>query len=237
MTTTTEASSTPTLTPGRVGHRIMPSWRRPPAETLEVFRPLSVPSVSDAQLGHGVLDAGLSILVPPRTSPVGAALPVTITPGNGMMIRRAIELAEPGDVLMVNGHGTSERAVLGGNVLMSAAAAGIVAVIVDGAVRDLDDAERLGVGLVARAVSPRSGTDQLGAGEVGSVAAVGGVAVAAGDVVVIDQDGVVVVPAGDAADVSARAAEVQRRKGSADNFDERWAGARAARQNRPAQGS
>lgn len=231
--TTTEAA----LTPGRVGHRIAAPWQRPPAATLDEFRALAVPSVADAQLGHGVLDGGIRALVSPRqslgVSVVGAALPVSVTPGNGMMIRRAIELAEPGDVLMVNGHGTRERAVLGGNVLMTVAAAGIVAVIVDGAVRDLDDAERLGIVLAARAVSPRSGSDEKGVGEIGHVAAVGGVAVAAGDVVVIDQDGVVVVPAGDAADVAARARDVQRRRGSAADFDQRLAGARTARRNRP----
>lgn len=230
--TTTEAA----LTPGRVGYRIAASWHRPADATLVPFRSLSVPSVADAQLGYGVLDGGIRALVPPRGSVVGTALPVTITPGNGRMIRRAIELAEPGDVLMVNGQGTRERAVLGGNVLMTVAAAGIVAVIVDGAVRDLDDAERLGVTLAARALSPRSGSDEKGVGEIGYVAAVGGVAVAAGDVVVVDQDGVVVVPAGDAADVAARADDVQRRKGSAANFDQRLAGARDARRDRPRQG-
>ena len=220
--TTTQDTDTDALAPGRAGHRVRSSWQRPHAQVLDEFRQLSVPSISDAQFGHGVMHCGIHAMVPFRAPLVGGALTVSITPGNGKMIRRAIELAQPGDVLVVNGHGTGERAVLGGNVLMSAAAAGIVAVVVDGAVRDLDDAERLGIGLAARAVCPRSGTDERGVGEVGYVTAVGGVAVAAGDIVVIDQDGIVVVSAGDAADVAAGATEVQQRKGSAADFDERW---------------
>lgn len=220
--TTTQDTDTDALAPGRAGHRVRSSWQRPDAQVLDEFRQLSVPSISDAQFGHGVMAGGIRAMVPFRATLVGGALTVSITPGNGKMIRRAIELAQPGDVLVVNGHGTGERAVLGGNVLMSAAAAGIVAVVVDGAVRDLDDAERLGIGLAARAVCPRSGTDERGVGEVGYVTSVGGVAVAAGDIVVIDQDGIVVVSAGDATDVAAGAAEVQQRKGSAADFDERW---------------
>ena len=44
-------------------------------------------------------------------------------PGNGLMIRKAIEIASPGDVLVVNSYGSLQRAVIGGNVLISMAAA------------------------------------------------------------------------------------------------------------------
>lgn len=213
---------------GGVGYRVADTWERPASDVLEALAGIEVPNLADAQRGLGVLDAGMRALVPPTKRVVGPALTVSITPGNGHMIRRAIQMAQAGDVLVVNGGGNVDRAVVGGNVLMSAAAAGILAVIVDGAVRDVDEAARVGLPVVARAAIPRAGTDANGRGEVGYPVACGGAAVAPGDVVVLDPDGVVVVPRQDAAWVIENGRSVQDAKGSAADFDARWERARSA---------
>lgn len=198
------------------------SWTRPSSEVVERFASLEVTNISDAQFGHGTMSSSLVRMVPTPASVAGPALTVSITPGNGKAIRRAIDVARPGDVLVVNGHGNTDRAVIGGNVLMLAAAAGIIAAVVDGAIRDLDEASRVGLMLMARSVTPRSGVNDLGKGEIGYPVACGGVAVCAGDIVVVDPDGVVVVPRDDAASVARQAADVQARKGSSMDFEERW---------------
>ena len=207
---------------GAVGDREQ-VWERPGPEVLEPFASLEVTSIADTQYGHGVMSPELRRLTAGADRVVGSALTATITPGNGRVIRRAIELAVPDDVLIVNGSGNVDRAVLGGNVLMSAAAAGIRAVIVDGAIRDVDEADRLGLPVVARSVCPRSGSNEFGKGEVGRPIACGGVVVLPGDVIVMDADGVVVIPRDDAREVTSSAQEMQLRKGSSNDFEARWA--------------
>ncbi len=123
---------------GGVGFRVADGWERTSPELVKALGEIEVPNLSDAQRGLGVMDAGMRLLVPARPRVSGPALTVSISPGNGRMIRAAIEIAKPGDLLVVNGYGNTDRAVVGGNVLMSAAAA----VIVDGAVRDVDEAAR-----------------------------------------------------------------------------------------------
>ena len=85
----------------------------------------------------------------------------------------------------------------------------------------------MGLAEYARGSVPRAGTNPQGRGEVNVPIACGGVAVLPGDVVVADEDGVVVVPRADAAAVAQRARIVQQQKGSAADFEARWAAARA----------
>ncbi len=218
---------------GGVGFRVRDDWERPSARAIEALRAIEVPNLSDAQRGLGVMSAEMRLLVPTRPRVAGPALTVSITPGNGRMIRTAIAMAKPGEVLVVNGYGNADRAVVGGNVLMSAAAAGIAAVIVDGAVRDVDEAARVDLPIVARATVPRAGTDQNGRGEVGYPIACGGASVLPGDVVVIDADGVIVIPRADVEWVIENGNAVQKEKGSAVDFDARWEKARAAAKREP----
>jgi len=210
-----------------VGFRVFTDIERPPSDVLALYRELETTNLADAMYGMNVMDAGIRPLIPPSSRVVGPALTCSISPGNGLMIRKAIEIAQPGDVLVVNGFGNLQRAVVGGNVLISMAAKGIVALILDGVVRDLDEARRVGLAVYARGSVPRAGTNPQGRGEVNVPVACGGVAVLPGDVVVADEDGVVVVPRVDAAALATYAAAVQRQKGSAADFEQRWAAARA----------
>jgi 4-hydroxy-4-methyl-2-oxoglutarate aldolase len=210
-----------------VGFRVFTRVERPAPDVLALFRSLETTNLADAMHGMHVLDGGIRPLILPQSRIVGPALTCSISPGNGFMIRKAIEIAQAGDVLVVNGFGNLQRAVVGGNVLISMAAKGIVALVLDGVVRDLDEARRVGLAVYARGSVPRAGTNPQGRGEVNVPIACGGVAVLPGDVVVADEDGVVVVPRADAAAVAAHAARVQQQKGSAADFDQRWAAARA----------
>jgi 4-hydroxy-4-methyl-2-oxoglutarate aldolase len=212
-----------------VGFRVYTRVERPAADVLAAYADIETTNLADTMYGMGALDGGIRPLIPQDGRVVGPALTVCISPGNGLVIRKAIEIAAPGDVLVVNGFGNLQRAVVGGNVLISMAAKGIVALVLDGAVRDVDEARRVGLAVYARGTVARAGTNPQGRGEVNVPVACGGVAVLPGDVVVADADGVVVVPRADAAAVAQRARGVQRQKGSAADFEERWAAARAGR--------
>ena len=210
-----------------VGFRVYSRIERPPADVLAAYHELETTNLSDTTYGMGVMDPAIRPLIPPRERIVGPAVTCCTSPGNGLMIRKAIELSQPGDVLVVNSFGNEQRAVVGGNVLISMAAKGIIALVLDGVVRDVDEARRIGLAVYARGSVPRAGTSPQGRGEVNVPIACGHVAVLPGDVVIGDEDGIVVVPRADAAAVATRARIVQAEKGSAADFEARWADARA----------
>jgi len=96
-------------------------------------------------------------------------------------------------VIVANAHAGNARAILGGAVGMFMAHRGVAGLIVDGAVRDVAEFRALGFPVMARSVTPRSGTSLAGWGEVNIPVACGGVVVQPGDIVVGDEEGIVVV--------------------------------------------
>lgn len=191
-----------TASRGRIGMRAFARIDRPSATDIASLANASVSDLSDAMLGMGVPDSGIARVGGGQQRVVGPALTVVLTPGDGMMVRAAIQMAEPGDVLVVNAFGATSRAVFGGAVAMHMKKHGIRAAIVDGAVRDAAELDALGFPVFARALSPRSGSSISGCGEVNVPVAIGGVAVQPGDVVIADGEGVVFVPRRDVAQVA-----------------------------------
>ena len=140
--------------------------------------------------------------IQPRTGlPVcGVAVTVNARPGDNLMVHKALELAQPGDVVVVSTNGNLGNAVFGeimGHVAIAARLGGIV---VDGAVRDVEALTRLELPVFSRTVSPGS-CDKDGPGEINVPICCGNTVVMPGDIIVGDRDGVVAVPPVDAADV------------------------------------
>ena len=125
-------------------------------------------------------------------------------PGDNLMLHRAIDLAEPGDVIVCDGGGELNIALTGELMMGHAARRGIAAVGMDGAIRDAARLGELEIGIWARGVTP-SGPYKDGPGEIGFPAACGGQVVMPGDLVMADEDGVVVVPREHAAEAIAAA--------------------------------
>jgi regulator of RNase E activity RraA len=131
--------------------------------------------------------------------------------GDNLMLHKALSLAVPGDIVVMNTQGNTVNAGFGELLATSAVKAGVRAVIVDGLVRDADALQRLALPVYSRGLSP-NGCNKDGAGEVGAVIACGGVAVRPGDVVIADRDGITVVPLDDAAEVAGLAAQQMERE-------------------------
>jgi 4-hydroxy-4-methyl-2-oxoglutarate aldolase len=117
------------------------------------------------------------------------------------MLHKALTLAVPGDILVVNTQGNLVNSGFGELIATSAVKIGVKAVIIDGTVRDADALQALKLPVYSRGLSP-SGCNKDGAGEVGTVIACGGVAVRSGDIIIADRDGVTVIPLADAAEVA-----------------------------------
>ena len=122
----------------------------------------------------------------------GRALPVRTHPADNLPLHLAVEQAQPGDVLVVDGR--QELCGYWGEVLAVAARVrGIAGLVIDGGVRDIVEQEELGFPVFARGVCVRR-TGKSFPGIVNRPLTVGGVHVSPGDAVVADADGVVVLP-------------------------------------------
>ncbi len=139
-----------------------------------------------------------------RLQVAGPAFTVKARPGDNLMLHRAIDLAEPGDVIVVDGGGDLGIALTGELMLGWAAKRGVAAVVIDGAIRDAAQLGEMAIGVWARGVTP-SGPYKDGPGEIGTPIACGGQVVMPGDLVAADEDGVVVIPREAAAEVIAAA--------------------------------
>jgi regulator of RNase E activity RraA len=178
----------------------MPSCRLLPAPSptdpalVKRLRALPTSVISDQMERFGAV-AGLRALPGTTLEPrlAGPALTVLTRPGDNLAVHQAIDLAEPGDVLVVDAGGHVDRAVMGEIVYRYAVARGIAGVVIDGAVRDGADIAAGPVPVFSRGVT-HTGPWKDGPGEIRGPIAVGGVVVCCGDVVVGDADGLVVVP-------------------------------------------
>lgn len=188
-----------------VGARIRASFPRPDAATLAALAGVSSCDAADALGRLAVVDPGIHRLAG-RGILVGPALPVLCRPDDNLMIHAAIDLAQPGDVIVVSAGGGSQTALVGELVSTWAKIRGVAGFVIDGAVRDV---EALQVPAFARGTSPRA-PFKVAPGEVGFPVGLGGVAVAPGDIVIADADGVVVVPQAEAAEVLTRLAAVRQ---------------------------
>ncbi len=192
--------------PGKVGFRVHGQWRRPDAAALAAFGKASSAQVADCMSRLGAMDAGIKPVWPsPRV--VGAALTVWCHAGDNLMLHKALSLAIPGDILVMNTQSNTSSSGFGELIATSAAKIGVRAVVVDGTVRDVEAFQTLKLPVYARGLCP-NGCHKDGTGEVGAVIACGGVAVRPGDILIADRDGIAVVPLDDAAEV-ARLAEDQ----------------------------
>lgn len=123
----------------------------------------------------------------------GPAFTVKCFIGDATAIFRSIDLAHPGDVLVIDIGGTNRATAFGGTSALASQLRGLAGCVINGAVRDLDELNKIGFPVFATGVSVR-GTVKLHPGWTGLAVSVGEVAINPGDIVIGDSDGVVVVP-------------------------------------------
>lgn len=171
---------------------VAPFERRADAALIRAIAQHPVALIGDVQQRMGMLSAGIR----PRTSlPLaGSILPVLVREGDNLAIHRSLDEAQPGDVLVVNGHGDVNRAVFGGLLAAGCLARGIAGVVIDGSLRDVAEFEELGLPVYSRGVSP-AGPYKHGPGSVGMPVACGNVVCNPGDVIVGDADGLIALAA------------------------------------------
>jgi 4-hydroxy-4-methyl-2-oxoglutarate aldolase len=183
----------------------------PTSDIARRLEALSTSAISDATGGVGAMSPGLARVGGGTATVAGPAVTAESAPGSVFAIFGALDQARPGDVLCMTAPG--DTAYLGDTAAHDIANRGLVAVVVDGLVRDAAALAELPVAFFARGTSPvaRRGP---GTGRSMVPVVLGGVDVSPGDWVVADADGVVVVAAADIERVLAhaeQAAEVDAR--------------------------
>ena len=187
-----------------------------PAEAL-VARFRDAPSgwVVDANSRRGALDYRIRPITRAMRF-AGVALTVHSRARDNLAPYAAIVHAKPGDVLVVAADAYEEASVAGDILLGMAKNKGVIALVTDGMVRDVDGLNAVGIPVFARGLTPNSPYKD-GPGTIGLPVALGGVAVDAGDLIVGDQDGLVVVAR---AALEAVAAALDEVKGKEAKMDE-----------------
>lgn len=123
----------------------------------------------------------------------GRAFTVRTRPGDNLAVHMALEFVSPGDVLIVDAAGSTERAVAGEILCRHAAAKGVVGLVANGVVRDSAELASGPFPVFALGAS-HLGPFKDGPGELRGSIAPGGCVVRQGDAIVGDADGVVVIP-------------------------------------------
>jgi regulator of RNase E activity RraA len=195
--------------PGKLGFRINSDVPRPPAGLVDAFKEKASSNLADAMGRFHFMDPGM---VNRTGFPLyGVAVTVNARPGDNLMVHKALEVAQPGDVVVVSTNGNTTSAVFGEIMATTAVEAKLGGIIVDGAIRDVDDLAALGLPAFSRTVTP-GGCDKDGPGEINVPIACGNTPVMPGDIVVGDLDGVAVVPREDAAEVLEKVQALEERE-------------------------
>ncbi|WP_159913979.1 RraA family protein [Pantoea sp. 18069] len=179
-----------------IGFQICSLTRRVDSRIVEAFRLLPVANVSDCM---SRMTAGGAQLRPYHSKGVlaGPAFTVKTRPGDNLMIHKALQLAQPGDVIVVDGGGDVTNALIGELMVNTAIQRGLAGFVMNGAIRDVD---AIGAGtfpVYAAGVTHR-GPYKDGPGEINVPIALNGMVVNPGDLILGDADGLLCVPLADA---------------------------------------
>lgn len=176
--------------------RLYPASSQVADDVLERYRSVQTSAVSDSQErvsgAVNISPVGKCLAQLEGKSMAGTALTVRTRAGDNLAVHQALDLARPGDVLVIDAHGEVTNAILGELMTLYAASRGIVGIVLDGAIRDHDELSAGPIPVFARGVS-HLGPYKSGPGAIHTAVTVGGTVVRDGDLVVGDADGVVFV--------------------------------------------
>ena len=154
---------------------------------------LATSLISDAYGDRLLGTVGLSSFNTGHVQVVGKALTVKVTAGDNLFVHKALDLAAPNDILVIDGGGDISRALVGELMATRARGLGALAFVVDGAIRDVDFFVNNEFLCWARGVCLR-GPYKNGPGQINVPVVVGGMLVNPGDIICGDRDGLIAIP-------------------------------------------
>ena len=168
-------------------------------EVIAGLREAGVATVHEAAGRIGLLGTRI---VPrmPGSAVAGSAVTVSSHPGDNLMIHAAVEVCQPGDILVVTTTADSEHGMFGDLLATSLKASGVIGMVTDAGVRDIATLRQMDFPIWSRAVHSQ-GTVKATAGSVNVPVIAAGQLVNPGDVIIADDDGIVAIPVSLAAHV------------------------------------
>lgn len=199
----------------KLGFRIVTKIERPPRSAFEVLLKVTTGNACDAMDRGGAMDWRIKPIDRSFKS-VGTAITVKARPCDNLIVYKALEIAEAGDVIVIAIDGYTGASTWGDLTSLIAKEKNLAGMVTDGLVRDSNGIREVGLPVWA-AGTIASSPFKDGPGEVNVPVSCGGILVHPGDVIFGDVDGVVVIPAGRAAEVTkgalaVDASEVQKVK-------------------------
>lgn len=209
------------------GFRILPVPQRPARALVAALAEMVTPHLSDNMSRLQGAAAAIRPMHGGGAKLAGPAFTVRVPAGDNLMVHKAIDLAAPGDVIVVDAAGVLEQAIIGDIMTSHAAKRGVAGFVIDGAIRDAAELAARPFPVFARGVTHR-GPYKNGPGEINVPVSIGGMVVRPGDIIVGDADGVVAVPLADAEAVLAAAREQKKKEEAslaaiaAGTIDRKW---------------
>ncbi len=182
-----------------IGFRIHTRDRAAPSEMVTNFAALPVANVSDSMARLNAAGDRLRKMHRDGTLS-GPALTVKSRPGDNLMLHKAIDMAQPGDVIVVDAGGDLTNSLMGELMLAYAVKRGVAGFVLNGALRDADAFIQTNLPVWAAGVTHR-GPYKDGPGEINVPIAIDGMVIQPGDLILGDSDGVLCVPIDDLQEV------------------------------------
>jgi len=187
-----------------IGFSVQPIARRVNPEIVRKYRSLPVANVSDCM---SRLSGGGPRLRPYHAGGVlsGPAFTVKTRPGDNLMVHKALDIASPGDVVVVDARGELTNSIVGEIMITYAMKRGLAGLVINGSIRDSDTIRQMSIAVYAAGVTHR-GPMKSGPGEIGRAIAFDGMVIEPGDLMIGDGDGVLCIPFGEVEEVYQAAA-------------------------------
>ena len=173
---------------------------------LEEFKSIATTLISDAMNRTNVMKASIKPIVE-NIRIAGNAVTAKCIVGDNLMTHQALYLAEAGDILVIDGKGYTDKSIWGGIQTEVSMKRGIAGVVIDGAIRDVQEVKRLKYPVFCSGVVP-AGPHKGWGDSINVPIQCGGVPVHPGDIIVGDDDGVVVVPLREAEEILKKAKDL-----------------------------
>jgi len=178
------------------GFRIRMDVERPDPDVVAGLGEFDTPAISDLMNRLYTMVPAIHNVTAEHLRLLGPACTVKVYPGDNLMVHKCLDVAQPGDVVVIDAGSSMMNGVVGDLISTKARHRGIQGFVVDGLIRDLPDIRALeDFPVFARGVSP-IGPLHRGPGEINHSVSAGGIVVHPGDIIVGDLNGVVVVPRG-----------------------------------------
>lgn len=182
-----------------IGARVIENIKRPDKELIEQFRGIPSSNIGD-MMNRLYCTNGTIKCFSKGKAMLGTAYTVKCPEGDNLMMHLAIELAQPGDIIVVDAGGCNSRSLCGEMMFNEAFGKGILGFVCDGAIRDIEAIEDLDFCVYASGVTPQ-GPYKNGPGEINVPVSIGGLVINPGDILVGDDDGVCVIRPEDAPEI------------------------------------